>query len=64
MRRSVVLAADGTTTVADVRVGWDHRTTVLRPTESWWHGGFSCSLAERRLVCSTLDGGTLAVRAR
>lgn len=61
MRRASVLAADGSTSVAGVPVSWSTETTVLRPTESWWHGGFVCRVSERRLVCTTLDGGTLAV---
>ena len=61
MRRAPVLAADGSTSLGDMPVAWSSETTVLRTTESWWHGGFMCRVAERRLVCTTPDGGTLAV---
>jgi hypothetical protein len=61
MRRASVLAVDGSTSAGDVPVSWSSETTVLRPTESWWHGGFMCGAAEGRLVCTTLDGGMLAV---
>ena len=30
--------------------------TVLRPTESWWHGGFSCRPDGRFLVCRRTNG--------
>ena len=26
--------------------------TVLRPTESWWHGVFACRVEARRPVCT------------
>jgi hypothetical protein len=61
MREASVLAADGSTSVGDVPVSWSAETTVLRATESWWHGGFTCRVTGRRIVCATLDGGTLAV---
>ena len=28
--------------------------TVLRPTESWWHGGYACRVAARRPVCTKI----------
>ena len=28
--------------------------TVLRPTESWWHGGFACRVEGRRPVCTKI----------
>jgi hypothetical protein len=61
MREAVVLAADGATSVGGLPVSWTRETTVLRPTESWWHGDLTCRVAERRLVCASLAGGTLAV---
>lgn len=56
MRRASVLAVDGSTSVGDVPVSWSSETTVLRPTESWWHGGFMCRVAERRLLCTVTTG--------
>ena len=61
MREASVLAADGSTSVGDVPVSWTTETTVLRSTESWWHGGFTCHVAGHRIVCAKLDGGRLAV---
>jgi hypothetical protein len=63
MSEAVVLAPDGAISVGSLPVSWTSETTVLRPTESWWHGDFTCRVAERRLVCGTLSGGTLAVTA-
>jgi hypothetical protein len=34
---------------------WVDARTVLRPTESWWHGAFSCRVVAHRPVCSSLD---------
>ena len=28
--------------------------TVLRPTESWWHGGYACRVDGRRPVCTKI----------
>ena len=28
--------------------------TVLRPTESWWHGGFACRVEGSRPVCTKI----------
>ena len=64
MREATVLAADGSTSVGDVPVSWTAETTVLRSTESWWHGGFTCRFSGRRIVCTTMHGGTIAVRPR
>jgi hypothetical protein len=64
MRSAAVLKADGSMFVDNVPVGWDEQTTVLRPTESWWHGGFSCRVSSGSLVCTTLSGGTVAIRNR
>jgi hypothetical protein len=61
MRQASVLAADGSISVGDAPVSWSAATTVLRPTESWWHGGFRCHIAGRRIVCANLDGSRLAV---
>jgi hypothetical protein len=30
------------------------KATVLRPTESWWHGGFACRVQGRRAVCTKI----------
>jgi hypothetical protein len=40
----------------DTGGAWVDSTTVLRPTESWWHGGFSCRVQSRLLVCTRADG--------
>jgi hypothetical protein len=62
MREATVLGTDGSTSLGDVAVSWSSETTVLRPTESWWHGGFTCGVAGPRIVCRTLGGATIAVR--
>jgi hypothetical protein len=51
----VVLEADGSSRPATHAVLWDETTPVLRRTESWWHGGFSCHV-EDRLVCERGNG--------
>lgn len=33
---------------------WVDATTVLRPTQSWWHGGFTCRVVTERLDCTEL----------
>jgi hypothetical protein len=33
---------------------WVDATTVLRATESWWHGGFSCRVEARHLACTEI----------
>jgi hypothetical protein len=33
---------------------WVAATTVLRPTESWWHGRFACRVVAGRLACTEL----------
>jgi hypothetical protein len=61
MAAAAVLEGDGSTLLDGVPVAWDEQTTVLRSTESWWHGDFSCRLAEGNLVCTSLSGGMIAV---
>ena len=51
----VVLEADGSSRPAARAVVWDETTPVLKRTESWWHGGFSCRV-EVRLVCERGNG--------
>jgi hypothetical protein len=63
MRAAAVLESDGDSRAADVRVAWDEDTPVLRTTESWWHAGFSCRVANGDLVCVSLSGGKIAVDA-
>ena len=58
---AVVLEQDGSSYAEDVAVRWDDATTVLRPTESWWHGAFGCRVADADVVCWTPDGGSVAV---
>ena len=53
-RRAFVLAPDGSTSVEDTPVSWDEQTTVLRPTESWWHGGFACRVEAHRPACTKI----------
>ena len=38
----------------DTGGAWVDSATVLPPTESWWHGGFSCRVESRRLACTSL----------
>lgn len=54
--RTAVLEADGTSHPSDESVTWDASTPVLRQTESWWHGGFSCRVAEDAIVCDHGNG--------
>ena len=61
MDTAAVLDRDGSTALRDVPVAWNASTPVLRPTESWWHGDFTCRIADASVVCLTLDGGTIAV---
>jgi hypothetical protein len=58
---AVVLDAQGRTRASRQRVDWDASTPVLRWTESWFNGVFSCRVAVTTIVCSTADGGLLAV---
>jgi hypothetical protein len=51
----VVLEADGSSRPEARAVVWDETTPVLKRTESWWHGGFSCRV-EARLVCERGNG--------
>jgi hypothetical protein len=57
----VVLDAAGRTRASRERVTWDSSTPVLRQTERWFNGVFSCSAEATTIVCSTVDGGMLAV---
>jgi hypothetical protein len=54
-RSGVVLEADESSRPTSAAVVWDDSTPVLRRTESWWHGGFSCRV-EVRLVCEHGNG--------
>jgi len=54
---AVVLDADGRTRAARERVAWDTSTPVLRRSESWFNGVFTCSVHDTTIVCSTVDGG-------
>jgi hypothetical protein len=58
---TVVLDSEGRTRASRQRVDWDPSTPVLRWTESWFSGVFSCRVDVRTIVCSTADGGLLAV---
>jgi hypothetical protein len=58
---SVVLDDGGRTRAARGRVDWNASTPVLRWTEGWFNGVFSCRVADRTIVCTTTDGGLLAV---
>jgi hypothetical protein len=59
--RGVVLEADGNSHPAPRAVTWDETTPVLRRTESWWHGGFSCRV-KGDLVCER-GSGSISVGA-
>jgi hypothetical protein len=61
---AVVLDAEGRTRASRERVTWDASTPVLRQTERWFNGVFSCSADATTIVCSTIDGGMLAVGTR
>jgi hypothetical protein len=58
---AVALAPDGDVREPDVPVSWDDSTPVLQAAESWWHGDFSCSVADGRLGCATASGGVIEV---
>jgi hypothetical protein len=58
---TVVLDAAGRTRASREHVAWDASTPVLRRTETWFNGVFSCSVDATTIVCSTADGGLLAV---
>src|ERR687897_1521696 len=60
---AVVMDTSGQTEAEHVDVEWSNATTVLRSSERWWHGGFSCGVEEREIVCSTLSGGLLVAGA-
>ncbi|HJV29977.1 MAG TPA: hypothetical protein VJ645_05610, partial [Gaiellaceae bacterium] len=51
----VVLEADGSSRPATHAVLWDETTPVLRRTQSWWHGGFSCRVSDG-IVCTRASG--------
>ena len=59
----VVLDADGRSRSSREPVAWDASTPVLRWTESWFNGVFTCTVEGTTIVCSTVDGGMLAVDA-
>jgi hypothetical protein len=56
---AVVMDAGGRTEAERVDVEWTSQTTVLRSSERWLHGSFSCRVASREIVCTTLSGGLL-----
>jgi hypothetical protein len=58
---ALVLERDGDVRETDTVVAWDDSTPVLQAAESWWHGDFSCSVAEGRLGCATASGGVIEV---
>jgi hypothetical protein len=58
---ALVLSADGSVRDSDAAVSWDETTPVLQAAESWWHGDFSCGVAEGRLGCATGSGGVIEV---
>src|SRR5918995_1538930 len=60
---AVVMDTSGQTEAEHVDVEWSNATTVLRSSERWWHGGFSCGVEEREIVCTTLSGGMLVAGA-
>ena len=53
--RGVVLEGDGDSHPAPKAVSWNEATPVLRRTQSWWHGGFSCRV-ESGIVCERGNG--------
>ena len=53
--RGVVLEEDGDSHPATGTVAWDDSTPVLKRTESWWHGGFSCRV-DGDIVCARGNG--------
>jgi hypothetical protein len=59
----VVLDAQGRTRASRERVAWDASTPVLQWTEGWFNGVFTCKVDGTTIVCSTVDGGMLAVEA-
>ena len=60
MTSAVVLEPDGSSAVEAVEVDWNDATPVLRSTESWWHDGYSCRIADAELLCER-GSGTIAV---
>jgi hypothetical protein len=59
---AVVLRADGSSEADAVDVAWNDTTPVLRPTESWWHGGFACRVDDNAIVCDR-ERGSITVAA-
>jgi hypothetical protein len=57
---TAVLEGDGSSHPSTERAAWDSSTPVLRRTESWWHGGFSCRVAGEEIVCER-GHGSIAV---
>jgi hypothetical protein len=60
---TAVLEEDGSSRPSERAVTWDAGTRVLRRTESWWHGGFSCRVAGDEIVCER-ENGSIAVGGR
>ena len=59
--KGAVLEADGDSHPAAGAVTWNEVTPVLQRTESWWHGGFSCRVADG-IVCER-GSGSISVGA-
>ncbi len=57
---TAVLEEDGSSHPSAEAARWDASTPVLRRTESWWHGGFSCRVAGEEIVCER-EHGSIAV---
>lgn len=60
---AAVLERDGRSRPEDVDVTWDASTPVLRKTERWFNGTFSCAVEGRNVVCSNAAGGALSAGA-
>jgi|SRR5215210_6671723 len=61
---TVVMDAEGRTHASSDEVEWNASTPVLLRTESWWNGPFGCRVDDATIVCTTVDGGMLAVDER
>ena len=54
--KTVVLDADGKSRVSTDAVTWSDDTPVLGSSASWWHGAYSCRVADGAVACRTSDG--------
>ena len=59
---AVALDSEGRSEPTDAEVAWDETTPVLRLSESWWHGDFSCQVVDIDLVCAA-ESGSISVAA-